>query len=138
MEKSKLGIPVTLLAGAACLLGLYGGYIILGILVGYVLLKEEDLWLKKFCVKVLALMLAFSLASTVLGLIPDLLHILYSFLEIFRVNIYLSVIHNIFNLFGNALSLLKVVLFLLLALTAFTGKNIKIPVVDPFLDKHIG
>lgn len=138
MEKSKLGIPVKLLAGAACLLGLYGGYIIMGILVGYVLLKEEDLWLKKFCVKILGLMLAFSLANTVLALFPDLLHMLYSFLEIFNVNIYLSVIHNIFNLLSNVLSLLRVVLLLLLAVCAFAGKDIKIPVVDPFLDKHIG
>ena len=138
MEKSKLGIPVTLLAGLTCLLGLYGGYIITGILVGYVLLKEEDLWLKKFCVKILALMLAFSLASTVLGLIPDLMHLMYSFLEIFNVHIYLSFIHNVFNFFGSILSLGKVVLFLVMAFFAVTNKSFKIPVVDPFLDKHFG
>ena len=48
MEKSKLGIPVTLLAAAAALLGLYGGYVAVIVLVGYVLLVEENEWLKHY------------------------------------------------------------------------------------------
>ena len=52
MEKSKLGIPVTLVAAAAWLFGLYNGYLLTAILVGYVLLAEESVWLKKTCLKV--------------------------------------------------------------------------------------
>ena len=43
MEKTKLGISVALAAAALYFLGLFGGYIITGIAVGYVLLREESL-----------------------------------------------------------------------------------------------
>ena len=134
MEKSKLGIPVKLFAAAAALIGLYGGYVAAIVLVGYVLLAEENEWLKKFCLKVLTLMLVFSAASTVIYLIPNLLDLLYSFLRIFRVYPDLSIIDNIFNLFGSILSLLKTVAFLALAVLGFLNKNLPIPGLDKLLD----
>lgn len=135
MEKSKLGIPVKLFAAAAALLGLYGGYVAMVVLVGYVLLVEENEWLKKFCLKVLTLMLVFSAASTVIYLIPNLLDLLYSFLRIFRVYPDLSVIDNIFGFFGSALSLLKTVVFLAVAVLGFMNKNLPIPGLDKLLEK---
>jgi hypothetical protein len=138
MEKTKLNISVTLFAAAAALLGLYGGYVITGILVGYALLKEENLWLKKFCVKVLMLMLAFSAISTLIGLVPNILEIFYSFLRIFGVNFYLSFIHNVCNTLQAAFSVLRPVAFILLTVFALLGKDIKIPGVDKFVEKHIG
>ena len=134
MEKSKLGIPVKLFAAVAALIGLYGGYVASIVLVGYVLLAEENEWLKKFCLKVLALMLVFSAASTVIYLIPNLLDLLYSFLRIFRVYPDLSIIDNIFNLFGSILSLLKTVAFLALAVLGFLNKNLPVPGLDKLLD----
>jgi len=137
MEKTKLGIPVTVLAAAAWLLGLYSGYLLTGILLGYVLLMEESAWLKKQCVKVLLALLAFSVISTALGLIPDLLHILYSFLEIFGVHFYLSFVHNILNFLGQIVSLIKVLLFLGLGIAALLNKQIKLPAVDKLIDKYL-
>ena len=137
MEKTKLHIPATLLAAFACLLGYYGGYVILGIVVGYVLLAEENAWLKKFCLKILILMLGFSLASTVLNLLPSLLQLMYSFLEIFNVHVYLSFVHNAFNFIGQVLSLAKTLLFLLLGAATLMGKDVKIPGLDSFIEKHV-
>lgn len=137
MEKTKLNIPVALVAAAACFLGLYGGYVITGILVGYVLLKEEDAWLKKVCARVLVLMLAFSLANTALNLLPNLLEILYSFLRIFNVNFYLDFIHSFFNVLYQILSLVKTILFVLMGIAALMNKRFSFPVIDPFLEKHL-
>jgi len=137
MEKSKLGIPVTLVAAAAWLLGLYSGYLIAGILVGYVLLAEENLWLKKTCLKVLVLMLGFSVAFTALDLLPNLLNILYGFLEIFNVHLYLSFVHDVFNFFYQILSLVKTLLFLGLGIAAAMGKSFKLPLLDKFADQHL-
>lgn len=137
MEKTKLSIPTTVLAAIACLFALYGGYVITGILVGYVLLVEENAWLKKFCVKILALMLIFSLASTALNLIPNLLELLNSLLRIFDDYIDLNTIYNIFGFFTSALSLFKTVVFILIGIFALTGKAVKIPVVDPLVDKYM-
>ena len=60
MEKTKLGISVSLMAAAVYLLGLLSGYTVTILLVGYILLKEEDMWLKKQSVGALALMRGYS------------------------------------------------------------------------------
>ena len=138
MEKTKLGISVSLFAAVAALLGLYGGYVIVGILLGYVLLKEENAWLKNFCVKVGFLMLAFSVASTAINLVPNMFGLLYDFLGIFGVNFYLSFVGSFFGFLSSILSALKPVVFILLALCGLMNKEIKIPVVDKFLSKHLG
>ena len=135
MEKTKLNLPVAFVAAAAWLLGLYGGYVITGILIGYVLLKEDSQLLKKNCLRVLILMLTFSVASTVINLLPNLLELFYSFLRIFNVNIYLDFIHQIFNLFYSVVSLIKTILFILLGVVAALNKDFKIPVLDPFIEK---
>lgn len=137
MEKTKLSIPTTVVAAIACLFALYGGYLITAVLVGYVLLKEENAWLKKFCIKIFVLMLAFSLASTALNLIPNLLELLNSLLQIFDDYINLDIIYRIFNFFSQALNLFEVVLFILMAIFALSGKDVKFAPVDKFLDKYI-
>lgn len=137
MEKSKLGIPVTLVAAAAWLFGLYNGYLLTAILVGYVLLAEESAWLKKACLKVLVIMLGFSVAFTALDLLPNLLNIFYSFLEIFNVHIYLSFVHDVFNFFSQILSLVKTLLFIALGIASVMGKTVKLPVVDKLADKFL-
>ena len=135
MEKTKLGISVALTAVVVTLLGYYGGYVIGGIAIGYVLLQEQNEWLKKHALRVLALMLSFSVASTLLWLIPDVLNLFYSFMELFNVHIYINVVNSCFNFLGNVLSLLKTVVFVLLAYSAFTQKEFKVPVGDKLIEK---
>lgn len=137
MEKTKLSIPASVLIALCGLVCLYGGYVLAGILVGFVLLKEEDLGLKRACAKFFALLLVFALASTVLNLIPSLLQLLYSFLAIFNVHFYIDFIHSFFNLLSSVLSLLKTLVFLFLSAMALLGKEIKVPVLDPLMEKYI-
>ena len=137
MEKTKLGISVALTAVVVTLLGYYGGDVIGGIAIGYVLLQEQNEWLKKHALRVLALMLSFSVASTLLWLIPDVLNLFYSFMELFNVHIYINVVNSCFNFLGNVLSLLKTVVFVLLAYSAFTQKEFKVPVVDKLIEKVV-
>ena len=104
MQKTKLGISVGLMAAAAYFLGLYGGYVITVVLVGYILLKEEDLWLKKQSVRALALMILFSVLSTAINLTPNLLNLLSNTLEMINVHYYFSFLNNFFNLLSSVLS----------------------------------
>ncbi len=137
MEKTKLGISAAFFSAAVCLMALYGGYVIVGIAVGYVLLKEESVSLKRFCVKVLALMLIFSVAFTALNLVPDLLDTLFAFLRIFGVGARASFIENVFSLLNKVLSLIHTVAFLLLGACMLFGKNVRIPGIDGLIEKHI-
>ncbi len=135
MQKTKLGVSAAILLAAAYLLGLYSGYLLTGLLVAYVLLKEEDLDLKKGVVGVLALMLTFSAAGTLLSLIPNLFSLLTDLLEIIRVHFYFSFIHNFFDFLRSVLNLAETVCFLLLGVLALMGKPVKLPVIAPLMDK---
>ncbi len=137
MQKTKLGISAALMVALTYFLGLYGGYVITGILVGYILLKEEDLDLKKQAVRVLSLMVLFSLAGTAINLIPNILSLFTNLLEIVKVYFYFSFFHEVFNFLGSVLSLLKTVVFVALGLCAVFRKDVKIPVVDPLIDKYM-
>lgn len=78
MQKTKLGVSVAVLGAAMYFTGLFSGYIVAVVLAGYILLMEENEWLKKTAVKAVALMIAFSLLSTLLGLIPGVINFIDS------------------------------------------------------------
>lgn len=137
MQKTKLGISVTLAAAALYFLGLYGGYVITGIFVGYILLKEEDMGLKKEAVRVALLMVLFSLVGTALNLLPSIFSIFTNLLEIINVHVYFTFFHRVFDVLTSILSLLKTVAFVLLGLAAVFGKSTKLPVIDPIIEKYM-
>ena len=135
MEKTKLGLPVGLTAAVLGLLCYYGGYVASAIVVGYVLLKEENEFLKKFILKVLVLMVTFSVLNTVIYFIPNVLGVVYSLIYIVNVDLYLSFVDRIFNFLGNALSVVKIVVFLLLCFNGLKSKMFKVPVLDEQIEK---
>lgn len=137
MQKTKLGVSVTLAMAALYFLGLYGGYVIAGIFVGYILLKEEDVALKKEAVRVVLLMVLFSLAGTAVNLLPNILSIFTNLLEMVNLHVYFTFFHRLFDLLGSVLSLLKTVVFVLLGLAAVFGKSTKLPVIDPIIEKYM-
>ncbi len=138
MEKAKIGISASLFAAAVYLLGLFGGYVVIALVVGYVLLKEDCLWLKKQCVRTVALMLLFSLAYGVLGLIPDFFSIISNILSAFT-NSYVSfnIIERLYSILYYLLNIAKIVLFVLLALGALKQAEGKLPVIDNLIDKYL-
>ena len=79
MQKTRLGISVPLLAAAICFAAVFGGYVASIILVGYVLLREEDQWLRKTGVKAVAVMMLFSFISTIVGFVTDVVTIINNF-----------------------------------------------------------
>lgn len=138
MERTKLGIPATLMGVALCLLGWFGGYVIVGLAVGYVLLKEENAQLRRLAVKVLAVMLTFSAVSYVLGLPGDVVGILYQLLNVLGIyEGYSNSITGLMNLLSGVWSLCRTLVFLLMAANAASNKEFKVPVVDALLDKYM-
>ena len=95
MEKTKLGVSVGLVGAAAFFCALFGGYTPTLLVAGYVLLFEENVWLKKTCVKAVALMMSISVLVTGIGLIPDLFGWLSDFLGLIHLNISFSIIYSI-------------------------------------------
>ena len=51
MQKTRLGISVGMLGAAVYLTGLFSGYLVALLMAGYVLLCEENGWLKRSVIK---------------------------------------------------------------------------------------
>ena len=92
MEKTKLGVSAGFLCAAAYLLFLFGGYTPALLLVGYILICENDETLRISALTATILALAFSLLNLLIGLLPDILNIFESMLDIFNVYLNLNLI----------------------------------------------
>ena len=135
MEKTKLGLSVTIMGALVYLVALFGGYTPLLLIAGYILIAEENIRLKKTAVTAFLLAVAFSVLSFVIGLIPDTLSVLISFLEIFGIHdLYLPFINNVTNFLYASLSVIKEVAFIFMAGMALLGKLFAPPFVSKFFD----
>lgn len=136
--KAKLGISVGLLGAATYLMALFGGYTPLLLLVGYILIVEENIWLKKAAIKSIALCMFFSLINSVIGLIPSLIYLIDDLLSIFDSSFSIPTITSIIIFLQSAVSLVKTVFLLGLGITALNQGTIKFPFIDKLIDKHYG
>jgi uncharacterized membrane protein len=120
-----------------CLTGMFAGYTVAIIVAGYILIAEDNLWLKRTAVKIITLMLTFTVLSAVIGFIPQVWGIFESFIGIFFEYFYVNFIHRIFDFLDNILSLVRLLVFALISYKAFRQESIKIPFVDSFVEKHV-
>lgn len=134
MEKTKLGISVALLSALTFLSG-YLGITVLVLVAGYILIREENASLKKNAVGTVILYLAFAALSICVGLLSNFFSLIN-----FGGWMYGSTLYTITNGFTSTLATLvdiaEKVVFGLLALFALLGKDVKIPVIDKFVEKH--
>lgn len=136
MEKTKLGISVGLMGALLWLVCYYAGYVAALIVAGYILIAEKDEWLKKSAVKAVVLMVVFSLASSIIYLIPNVITCINSFVGLFGGSFYIAFISNFVSMVSNVLEFVEKIVFILLAALAFMHITIPVPVLDAFVDKH--
>ena len=130
MEKTRIGIPAPFIAAAIYLSALFSGYLLTGLLVGYVLLCEKDRSLKTHAVCAFSLLLAFSLINCAVYLLPDMFEVVSDLLAVFNVYFYPSFISRVLSFFGSTLSLLKTLAFLAMTVLAIVKTNIRIPLLN--------
>ena len=136
MEKTKLGISVGLMGAILWLVCYYSGYIGALLVAGYILIAEKDEWLKKLAVKAVVLMLAFSVAASVIYLLPNLISCINSIVSIFGGSFYLSFISNLATMLATLLDFVEKIVFIILAALAAMHITIPVPVLESFVDKH--
>ena len=117
--------------------GAVRGYMVAVLLTGYVLLFEENEWLKKGAVKTVALMMFFSLLTAVINLIPNVMSFINSIVSSFGVNFYIMFIDNLIDAVVIALSVIEKLLFIGLGLKALNQGTISVPVVDQLIAKYM-
>lgn len=138
MQKTKLGISVGLLGAAIYFTGLFSGYLVAVVLAGYVLLCEDNQWLRKSAVKAISVMIAFSFLITVVNLIPNAISVIDSIVSMFGGNFYLAFISNLVNAVVAALNIIEKLVLLGLGVKALNQGTITVPVVDNLINKYMG
>lgn len=138
MQKTRFGITVSLLGAAIYFMGLFGGFLVTALLTAYVLLFEENEWLKKSAVKAVALMVVFSILSVLIYLIPNVISFIDNVVGIFGGSFYINFVSSLANAAASALDIIEKVLFIGLGIKALNQGNIAVPVVDKLIDKYMG
>lgn len=134
--KTKLGISAGLLGAAIYFAALLGGYTPVILLAGYVLLFEDNEWLKKSAVKAVALMISIGFMINVIGLIPDLLSWISSLVSVFKGSFNYGIVSSIISVITKAIDIVRTCLFLILGVKALNQGSIAVPFVDKIINKH--
>jgi len=135
MEKTKLGITISLLGGALYFIGLLG-IIPLVIAAGYVLVMEENQWLKRVAIKAVAVVLFFAILSNIVGLVADSSSFLNNIVSLFNGTINLATVNRIVSILRNIISFLSTLSLLLLGFKAMKMGDVRIGAVDKVIDKN--
>lgn len=137
MQKTKLGISVGTFGAAIFFSALFGGYLLTMILAGYVLFMEENVWLRKAGVKAVALMMGFSILSSFIGLIPDVMGIIDGIYTMFGGFFSVNLISGIVSAAGYVVNLLEKIVFLMLGFKAFTQGTVQVSVIDNLVNREV-
>lgn len=138
MQKTKLGISVGLLGSIIYFAVAFGGgYPIALLLCGYVLLVEDNPWLRKTSVKAVLLLVLFSLINVLFGLIPDIWQTIAHLLAAFNKYPSSTFISGIASAISGVITIVKSVLFIILGLKALNQGAIKLPIIDKIIDKYM-
>ena len=136
MEKTKLGISIGVLGAVLYLLGLFSGYLATILVAGYILLCENNSWLKKTALRAIFILLAFSLLNTVIGLIPNLINFVDDICNIFKGYFTFNFATNVVNVLRDIVNFAEIFAYIFLAFTAVKQKDIKLPLIDKLIEKE--
>lgn len=138
MQKTRMGITVGLFGAAIYFAGLFSGYLIMIIMAGYVLLFEENAWLKRTAVKSVTLMVLFSFISLLINLLPDAMRCIGYIASMFGGNFYIGFLSDLVNAVISVIDIVEKILFIGLGVKALNQGTIILPVVDKMINKYMG
>lgn len=138
MQKTRLGISVGMLGAAVYLTGLFSGYLVTILIAGYVLLFEENGWLKRSVVKAVSLMVFFSFITVLINLIPDAMNCISYIASMFGGNFHIGFVSNLVSAVTSVIDIIEKVFFLALGVKALNQGTIAVPVVDKLISKYMG
>lgn len=134
MQKTKLGVKIGTLSAVVYLAAIFGGMIPLFLLVGYILLKEENDWLKRVCYKAVTIMLISSVLCKIVRLIPSALSIIASFVSLFNGVFSYGVVNSLAGIIVSIINYTTDILFLVLAFKAYKMQDLKVVKIDELME----
>lgn len=136
MLKTKLGISIALVGAAMYFLGMFS-FTPAVLLAGYVLIAEDNEWVKRQAARMIGVVLLFGLLSIAIGWIDEFVAILNIIVRWFNDEVYLKVPASLTGLVQYIISIAKEVFLLVMGIMALGMKSIKFPIVDKLLDKFM-
>ena len=137
MQKTRLGISVGMLGAAIYLTGLFSGYVVAVLMAGYVLLFEENSWLRRCAVKAVSLMVFFSFITVLINLIPNAISSINYIASMFGSSFYAVFITNLVSAVTSIIDIIEKLLFIGLGVKALNQGTITVPVVDKLVSKYM-
>ena len=134
--KTKLGISVALLGSAVYFLALFGGWLPVIIVAGYILLIESNEWLRKSAIKAVGICLFFSVLSAIIGFVPDAIALMNGIFNIFNESFSIAILSRIIALVIMILSIAQKILLLVLGFKALHQGSVGFGVIDRLVAKH--
>lgn len=135
MQKTKLGVKIGTLSAVVYFTAIFGGMIPLFLLVGYILLNEENDWLKRVCYKAVAIVIVSTLLINLISLIPSALSIIASFVSLFEGYFSYSVVSSIVNILMSIVNFVVDILLLVLGIKAYKMQDVKVTKLDKIVEE---
>lgn len=136
MQKTKLGITVGLLGAAVYFLGLISILPFI-LLAGYILLVEENEWLRKSAVKAMIIIVVYNLVYAVFGLGDNIYNTINYLLSSVDIHANLGYPFYINSIVFNVADFIKTILLILLGFKALSQGSVKISAIDKVIDKNM-
>lgn len=137
MIKTKLGISVGMLGAAIYFTGLFGGYVVAVLIAGYVLLFEENSWLKRSAVKAVSVMVLFSFVTVLINLIPDAISCVDYIASLLGGSFHIAFVSNLVSAVTSIINIIEKILLISLGIKALNQGTITVPVVDKLIIKYM-
>ena len=126
-----------MLGAAIYLTGLFSGYVVAVLMAGYVLLFEENSWLRRSAVKAVSLMVFFSFITVLINLIPNAISSINYIASMFGSSFYAVFITNLVSAVTSIIDIIEKLLFIGLGVKALNQGTITAPVVDKLVSKYM-
>lgn len=136
--KTRFGVSVNAMAALVCFMALFGSYIPVLLLVGYIMIAEDNEYLKRIAAKALAVMVCFSLLGVVIGYIPNVIELINRVCAIFNGSFYVGIISKLISLITYILGILESLILLVMGIEALSGKNFPVGMIDKFMAANVG
>jgi len=135
--KSKMGVSIALVGAAMFFLGAV--YVIPAcILAGYVLICEENEWLRKSAAKMIGILIFFGICSVGVGMIDELFNLINVVVHWFDdMADYVTVPADLTNLLNSVIYICEAAVFVILGFKALAMKTIKFAFIDKTIDKFM-
>ena len=96
----------------------------------------KSVLLKKYVLSALTMLIAFSFVTCVVGILPEIVNFIDSFVALFNGRCSAPIVNTIYYLVLYAVEIIKPIVFVLFTAMIIKGKSVTVPFVSKLVDKH--